>query len=183
MLGANAELCRIASRLATAHEPHTADIQPVTAEFSFGAATGELGDLAIEEIHLRRSEEAGDKFIGRHVEQVHRRADLHDFTVLQHNDLVGERHRLDLVMRHINGGGIELAVEFGNLDTGIMTKRCIQVRQRFVKQEHIRVADNGTANGDALALAARERRRAPVQQMFHLQDFRSGFDAVPDLGL
>ena len=86
-------------------------------------------------------------------------------------------------MRHINGGGIELAVEFGNLDTGVMAKRCIQVRQRFVKQKHIRVTDNGTANGDALALAARERRRAPVQQMFHLQDFSSGFDAVPDLGL
>jgi hypothetical protein len=30
----------------------------------------------------------------------------------------------------------------------------VEIRQRLVEQEHLRIADDGTAHGDALALAA-----------------------------
>jgi hypothetical protein len=41
----------------------------------------------------------------------------------------------------------------------------VEVRQRLVEQEHLRVAHDGAAHGDALALAAGELARVAVEEL------------------
>ena len=60
-----------------------------------------------KEVHRRRADEAGDELIGRVVVELERRADLRDQTVLHHDDAVGERHRLDLVVGDVDRGDVE----------------------------------------------------------------------------
>ena len=109
---------------------------------------------AVDEIHLRRADEAGDEVVCRRVVEFHRRADLLDLAGVQHDDLVGERHRLDLVMRHIDHGRLQAAVQPRDLETRVDAQRRIEIGQRLVEQEELRFAHDGAADGDALALAA-----------------------------
>ena len=76
-------------------------------------------DLPLDQIHPRRADEARDEQVARPVIEIQRRPDLLDAAMVQHHDLGGERHRLDLVMGDIDHGGGELAVELGDLDAGV----------------------------------------------------------------
>ena len=102
--------------------------------------------------------------------ELHGRADLLHHAVLQHHDAVGHGHGLDLVVRHIDHGGVgQLLLELADLHAHLHAQRRIEVRQRFVEQEHLRIAHDGAADGDALALAARERLGQTVQILGELQ--------------
>ena len=57
----------------------------------------------------------------------------------------------------------------------------VEVRQRLVEQEHLRVAHDGAAHGDALALAARELARIAVEQRVEPEDLGGALDALVDL--
>ncbi|MCY1366601.1 hypothetical protein D9M69_535050 [compost metagenome] len=59
----------------------------------------------------------------------------------------------------------------------------VQVGQRLVEQEQLRVARQRPAHGHALALAARELGRAAVQQVLDLQHARHLVDALVAIGL
>ncbi len=56
----------------------------------------------------------------------------------------------------------------------------IEVRQRFVEQEDLRIAHDGAAHGDALALAARERRRLAGEILGQVQDRSGGLHPLLD---
>ena len=70
------------------------------------------------------------------------------------------RHRLDLVVGDVDGRGAELALEPGDLGAHLHAQLGVEVGQRLVHQERRRLAHDGPAHGDALALAARQLRRA-----------------------
>ncbi len=91
-------------------------------------------------------------------------ADLLDHAVAHHDDLVGHRHRLDLVVRHVDRGRLEPLVQFLDLGAHLHAQLRIEVRQRLVEEEHLRVAHDRAAHGDALALAAGELARVAVEQ-------------------
>ena len=78
---------------------------------------------------------------------------------------VGERHRLDLVVGDVDHGRARVAVQGRDLDTGLDPQRRVEVGERLVEQEHLRVAHDRAADGDALALAARELARLAVEQV------------------
>jgi hypothetical protein len=59
----------------------------------------------------------------------------------------------------------------------------VEVGQRLVEQEHLRVAHDGAAHGDALALAAGELARLAVEQRREAEDLGGLGDARVDLGL
>ena len=46
----------------------------------------------------------------------------------------------------------------------------VEVGQRLVEQEHLRIAHDGAAHGDALALAAGELARIAVEQRLEAED-------------
>jgi len=63
---------------------------------------------------------------------------------------------LDLVVCDIDRRRSQPLVQFLDLCPHLHAKFRIEVRQRFIEQEHLRIADDGPAHGDALALAAGE---------------------------
>ena len=66
---------------------------------------------ARQKIHLRTADEACHKDIVRVVIQPHGRADLLDPPGAQHHNAMRQRHCLDLIMRHIDCRGAQLAVK------------------------------------------------------------------------
>ena len=64
-------------------------------------------DSARQDVHAGRADEIADEGVRRPLEQLGRRADLHDLAVVHHDDLVGEGQRLGLVVRDIDHGEVE----------------------------------------------------------------------------
>ncbi len=97
-------------------------------------------------------------------------SDLLDAAAVQHNDAIGERHRLHLIVGHVDHRGVVHAlVQLGDLDARRHAQRRVEVRERLVEQEDLRVAHDGAADGDALALAARELLRQAPEILRDLQ--------------
>ena len=61
-------------------------------------------------------------------------------------------------------------MQLGDLDARLDAQGCVEIGQRLVEQEHLGLAHDGAADGDALALAAGELRRLAVEQRLELED-------------
>ena len=115
------------------------------------------------------------------VEDLLRRGDLLDNAVLHDHDTVAESHGLGLVVSNIDERTLDLVAQLDELGTHLVTKLGIQVGQRLVHQEDLGVTHDGAADGDALALAARERLRLAVEVLGDTQDLGSGANLAVDL--
>ncbi len=67
------------------------------------------------------------------------RTDLLDQTCPQHHNAVCQRHGLHLIMSDINHGGTEIAVQLGDLNAHLAAQFRIEVRERFIEQEDLRM--------------------------------------------
>ena len=111
--------------------------------------------------------------------QLHGRTDLLDTPTVEHHNAVRQGHGLDLVMRHVNHGRAELAVQAGQFKPHLHPQGGVQIREWFVKQKHARLAHDGATDGHALALPARQRFGLALKQVFDLQDLcRAGHRIV-----
>ena len=63
-------------------------------------------------------------------------------------------------------------MQLGDLDAHGNAQLGVEVGQRLVEEEDLRVAHDRPPDGDALALAAGELRGLALQQLFHLQRAR-----------
>src|SRR5207253_9326260 len=63
------------------------------------------------------------------------RSFLHD------RDAVPHRHRLDLVVRHVDERRTEVAVQLLQVDARLHAELGIEVGERLVQEEHLRAAD------------------------------------------
>ena len=61
-----------------------------------------LNQLALDEIHRRRTNKPCDKEVRRRIINILRRPKLLHNPILHDRDPIAQRHRLDLIMRHIN---------------------------------------------------------------------------------
>ena len=141
------------------------------------------GALPRQEVHRRRADEPGDEPRGRVLVDLHRRADLLGAPGVHHDHPVRERHRLDLVVRHVEARGAELPVQLLDLEAHLHAELRVEVRQRLVEQEHLRLADDRAAHRDALALAARELAGLALEQRTELEDAGRALHAGLDVGL
>ena len=103
------------------------------------------------------------KRFARPVVELERRADLLDPPGVHHHDLVGHRHRLDLVVGDEDRGGPEPLVQLLDLGAHLHPELGVEVRQRLVEQEHLRVAHDRAPHRHPLALAAGELARVAVE--------------------
>ena len=120
--------------------------------------------------------------VARMVVELLRRADLLDDAVVHHHDPVGQRHRLDLVVRHVDGGGADLLVHLLDLGAHLHAQLGVEVRQRLVEQEDLRIAHDRAAHGHTLPLAARQLLRLAIEQVDDVEDVRRLVHAALDLG-
>ena len=138
--------------------------------FEFEAAVG--ADGAFEKVHRRRADEARDEQISRPVVELERRADLLNQPVMHHDDPVGHGHGFDLVVGHIDGRRLQALMQFLDLGAHGHPQLGVEVGQRLVEQEYLRIAHDRAAHGDALALAAGELARIAVEQMAEGRGYR-----------
>ena len=139
-----------------------------------------LRDRCGEEVHLRRSDKAGDELVDRIVVQVLRRIDLLHEAVFHNDDTGTHRHGLDLVVRDVDERGRKAGVQFGDLRPHLGAQLRVEVRQRFVEQEHFRFADDGAAERDTLALTAGKSLRLTGEVIGDAEDGSRLFHAFVD---
>ena len=99
---------------------------------------------------------------------------------MHHHDLVGHGHGLDLVVGDVDGRGLQPLVQFLDLGAHRDAQLGVEVGKRLVEQKHLRIAHDGAAHGDALALAAGQLPGIALEQRRQRQDFRGALDAVRD---
>ena len=68
-------------------------------------------------------------------------------------DPVPHRHRLGLVVRDIDRRHPEVPLDARDLGAHLDAELGVEVRERLVHEERLRVADDRAAHGDALSLA------------------------------
>ena len=59
----------------------------------------------------------------------------------------------------------------------------VEIGKRLVEQKHLRLADDGAAHGDALALATGKFARLAVEQFIEAEDFRRLGNLLGDFGV
>ena len=108
-------------------------------------------------------------------------ADLLEDAVAHDRDPVAHRHRLDLVVRHVDGRRADLALQPPDLGARLRAQLRVEVRERLVHEEDLRLAHERAAERDALALSARELARLALEQRLDPEQLRRLVDAAADL--
>ncbi len=128
--------------------------------------------LDLEEVHRRLADEPRDEPVGRLVVRLQRRRDLLELPVVEDRDPVAHRHRLRLVVGDVDGGRVEILLEPLELRPHLRPELGVEIRQRLVHQEHLRLPDDRPPERDPLALPAGQLRRCPFQQLRDPQHLR-----------
>ena len=85
-------------------------------------------------------------------------------------DARGERHRLDLVVGDVDRRLAEALVELLDLGPHVDAQLGVEIGERLVEQEQLRIAHQRPAHRDALALAAGKLAGLAPKQRFDLQE-------------
>ena len=126
-------------------------------------------ELGGDEVHRRCADESSHEQVGRSVVEIDRRSGLLDPPVVEHDDPVREGHCLGLVVGHVDHGGAQPVAQPRDLETHAYTQRGIQIGERLVEQEDLRVANDRSSDGHPLALTPGELAGIAPEQRIDLQ--------------
>ena len=101
-----------------------------------------------------------------------RRVGLEDLPVPHDGDPLAERHRLDLVVRHVDRGDAEAVVKLLQRGAHADAELRVQVRERLVHQERLRLPRDRPAHRHPLALAAGELAGPTFEQVVQAEQLR-----------
>ena len=130
-----------------------------------------------------RAEEAHDEPVGRPVVELQRAADLLDLAVVHDRDVVGDGHRLLLVVGDQDGGDVDLVVQAAQPLAQLRADLRVERAERLVEQQHARLDRERAGERHALALAARELARVALVVAGEADDAEQLVDALADLVL
>ena len=142
-------------------------------------ASPPAGDPHGQQIDARAADEAGHVDMGGIAVDVGRGGDLQQPAAEHDGDPVGHAQRLLLVMRYIQRGDPGAPVQLDDLGAHVHAQAGVEVGQRLVHQEGLRVAHQGAAERHTLALPARHLAGLAIQQGGDAQ----GFGRLFHLGL
>ena len=111
---------------------------------------------------IRDAEEVGDECRLRALVDVARRAELLDPAARHHREPVRHRQRLLLVVRDVEEGDADLALDRLELDLELAAELRVERAERLVEQEHRRREHERARQRDSLLLPARELVRAAL---------------------
>ena len=137
-------------------------------------------DRRLDDVHRRAADEACDEQVLRVAVELLRRVDLLQLTLAHDGDAITHRHRLGLVVRDVDRRRPELALDAPDLRTHLDAKLRVEVRERLVHQEDLRLTHDRATHRDALTLAARKLLRAPVEILSQAEQLRRPRDAFLD---
>ena len=101
-----------------------------------------------------------------------RRPDLLQHAAAHRRDAVAHRHRLDLVVRDIDGGDAGQFLKPRDLGAHMAAQPRVEIRQRLVHQEGFGPPRDRAAHRDALPLAAGELAGLARQMLLEFQQLR-----------
>ena len=119
-----------------------------------------LGHLAADDVVV--AHEAGDELGGRLGGDRQRIGDLLDAGVVHDDDPVGHGQRLFLVVRDVDEHQAQLALEVAELDAHPQLEQAVEVAERLVEEQRLRLGDKHAGERDPLLLAARQGPRLAV---------------------
>ena len=132
------------------------------------------------DVHHRAADELRDEKVGGVEVDLARRADLLEHALVHHGDAVSKRHRLDLVVRDVNRGGVVLDVQPLQLGAHVLAELGVERADRLVHEQRLRAAHQRAADGDALHVAAGKLRGPAVEQVLDAQRVRDFLYAPVD---
>jgi len=127
-------------------------------------------EVGRHEVHRGRPDELRDEQVARPGVELLRDGDLLEDAVPHHGDPVAHRQRLGLVVGDVDRRHAEIALDAGDLRAHLDAQLRVEVRERLVHQERLRVADDRAPHGDSLPLPARERPWLLVQRVREAED-------------
>ncbi len=125
----------------------------------------------------------GDESVDGTAVHLEGRAGLLNDALVHDDDAIAHRHGLFLVVRDVDGGGLETELEGLEFGAGGDAEARVEVRERFVEEKCLGLTDNGATDGDALALAAGELAGLALQERFDPEHRGGSADAALDVGL
>ena len=149
----------------------------MTARLTAGARRA---DAAAQEHGL--AEEVAHEGGGRPLVEVPGRPDLLDAPALHHRDAVGEAQRLDLVVGDEEHGDAEPALEQLHLDPHLLAQLGVEIAERLVQQEEVRLVHERSAERQALHLPAAQERGRPGLESLEADEAEHAADLVADGG-
>ena len=75
---------------------------------------------------------------------------LLDTAAVHDHDAIRQAHRLVLIVRHINGGRAQAPLQASELATHLHTQLGVEVGQRLIEQQQVRLHDQCTRQCDSL---------------------------------
>ena len=128
-----------------------------------------LDNRHIADIHHRRSDKLRHEQVDGFGIDLFRGADLLQPPLMHHHDAVSQRHRLDLIVRHIDRGRALLDMQPLQLHPHFLTQLGVKAANRLIHQHRLGVAHQSPADGHPLQITARQSRGPPPQQPADLQ--------------
>ena len=123
-----------------------------------------FADNAGHGVDLGTADELRDADVLRVFVDLGGRTDLNNVPLDHDSDTTRHRHRLGLVMGHVDKGGFQLAMQLGEFGAHMHAQLGVQVGQRLVEQKPERLTHDGASDRNALPLAARQLSRLAPEQ-------------------
>ena len=135
------------------------------------------------DVHRRGADEAGHEDVRRAIVQLGRSTDLLQDAELDDGDAVAHRQSLGLIVGHVQGGDTQLTLQGSDLSTGLHTELGVEVRQRLIHEEDLRLTHDGAAHGHTLTLTTGQSLRLTIEVLGQVEDLGGLLDALADLVL
>src|SRR5699024_8290659 len=131
----------------------------------------------------RGADEAGHEYVRRVVVHLPGGTHLLQDTELEHAEPVTHGQGLGLVVGDVHGGDTQAALQGSDLRTGLHAQLGVQVGQRLVHQEDLRLTHDRAAHGHTLTLTTGERLGLAVQVFAQVEDLGRFLHPLADLAL
>jgi hypothetical protein len=131
------------------------------------------------EVH--QSHEVGNDAVGGPGIDLEGRAELLKTAAMHHRDLVGQRQRLGLIMRHIDEGDAGATLKLLQLAAHLLAQLGVEIGERLVKQQDVRLDHQRARKRDPLLLAARELVGEAAFEPLQVDQDERLLDLVADL--
>ena len=100
-----------------------------------------MDKLHVQKAHRGIADKTCHEFIYRTVKNILRRIVLHQFAFVEHNDMIGKRHRFTVIVCYVNDRCFLLCANGFQLGAHGYAQTSIQMRNRFIQQVDIGLAD------------------------------------------
>ena len=146
-------------------------------------STTSCGRTSVAAEARRLADERQHELVRRPLVEVLRRADLLDAPVVHEHDLVGDLHRLLLVVRDEDRRDVHLVVETAQPLAELLPHARVERAERLVEEQHLRLDRERARERHALPLAAGELRRIALAEPLELHELEQLVHALADLRL